>query len=176
MVSVIVVIASAFVIVIPKIFEDANIFHWAATEIKWLKDNGISTGYSEGTVRPDNSITKAEMAAMLKRTAGTTVAAGIHVMRGLGNEPIMESWFNNVNGSAPTITGSEGHYVIDFQFPIDDRFMLCTMDNTYIDTRDAVCSVCIYSGLVVVEIFDISKGGLRAGGYWVMVYGKDIQP
>ena len=169
---------SAFVF-IPLLgpFDDISIFHWAVRDITWLKDNAITTGYPDNTFRPDNNVTRAEMAAFLHREAGALVAAGIHVKRGAGDAPVIERWFNNINGSAPTVSGSGGHYNIDFQFPMDDKFLQCTIDNNYVVTRDAVCSVYIHSsGVVFVEIFDNSEGGLRPGEYWVLVYGNDIQP
>lgn len=49
-------------------FTDTN-GHWAETFICWLKDNGISSGYTDGSYHPDNPITRAEMAVMLKRSA-----------------------------------------------------------------------------------------------------------
>lgn len=47
-------------------FTDTN-GHWAESFICWLKDNGISSGYADGSYRPDNSITRGEMAVMLKK-------------------------------------------------------------------------------------------------------------
>ncbi|MBI5841256.1 MAG: S-layer homology domain-containing protein [Chloroflexi bacterium] len=48
-------------------FSDTNA-HWAETFICWLKDNGISAGYADGTYHPDSGITRAEMAVMLQKT------------------------------------------------------------------------------------------------------------
>jgi len=178
MVALIVGSVSAFVI-IPLVgpFDDISIFHWAVRDITWLKDNDITTGYPDNTFRPDNSVTRAEMAAFLHREAGALVAAGIHVMRGAGDAPVIERWFNNINGSAPTVSGSGGLYIFNFQFPMDDKFLQCTIDNNFVVTRDAVCSVYINSSEVVfVEIFDNSEGGPRPGEFWVLVYGNDIQP
>jgi len=46
-------------------FPDTN-GHWAEIFICWLSDNGIAGGYPDGTYRPENPITRAEMAVMLK--------------------------------------------------------------------------------------------------------------
>ena len=54
-------------------FSDAN-GHWAETFICWLKDNGISTGYPDGTYHPDSPITRAEMAVMLQKIDNLAVA------------------------------------------------------------------------------------------------------
>ncbi|HNB35049.1 MAG TPA: S-layer homology domain-containing protein [Anaerolineales bacterium] len=47
-------------------FPDTN-SHWAETFICWLKDNGITTGYGDGTYKPDNSVTRAEMSVFLQK-------------------------------------------------------------------------------------------------------------
>ena len=48
---------------VPKDYEN----HWAAMEIRWAKDKGISNGYPDGTWRPDQQITRAEAVTMLYR-------------------------------------------------------------------------------------------------------------
>jgi len=49
-------------------FSDTN-GHWAETFICWMKDNGITTGYVDGTYRPNNTVNRAVMAAFLKTTS-----------------------------------------------------------------------------------------------------------
>lgn len=44
-----------------------SVGHWAETFICFLKDNGISSGYQDGTFKPDNSITRGEMAVFLQK-------------------------------------------------------------------------------------------------------------
>lgn len=56
-------------------FTDTN-GNWAETFICWLKDNGISSGYPDGTYHPDSSITRAEMAVLLKRLANIPPETG----------------------------------------------------------------------------------------------------
>ena len=41
--------------------------HWAETFICWLKDNGIVSGYGDGTYRPENYVTRGEMAVFVNR-------------------------------------------------------------------------------------------------------------
>ncbi len=63
-------------------FADTNA-HWAEAYICWLKDYGISTGYPDGTFKPENAITRAEMAAMLKRAnASSSAERGDPVLSG----------------------------------------------------------------------------------------------
>ena len=57
-----------------KAFATVNCFtdtigNWAETEICWLKDNGIASGYGGGIYGPNNNITRAEMAVMLRNQA-----------------------------------------------------------------------------------------------------------
>lgn len=54
-------------------FSDAN-GHWAETFICWLKDNGISSGYPDGTYHPESPITRAEMAVMLQKLDALAVS------------------------------------------------------------------------------------------------------
>lgn len=41
--------------------------HWAEKDILWAKERGIMEGYPDGTFRPDQPITRAELAAVLHR-------------------------------------------------------------------------------------------------------------
>lgn len=47
-------------------FPDTN-GHWAETFICWLYDNGIVSGYGDGTYRPNNATTRAEMSVYIQR-------------------------------------------------------------------------------------------------------------
>jgi serine protease AprX len=56
-------------------FTDVPIDHPFCAEISWMKVNGISTGYADGTFRPEASVTRMAMSAFLARVAGATPAA-----------------------------------------------------------------------------------------------------
>lgn len=47
-------------------FSDVPSDHWAATDIAWCKAQGLMVGY-DGRFNPDGALTRAEMAAILKR-------------------------------------------------------------------------------------------------------------
>ncbi|PKN94167.1 MAG: hypothetical protein CVU44_07130 [Chloroflexi bacterium HGW-Chloroflexi-6] len=49
-------------------FPDTN-GHWAETFICWMKEKGITGGYGDGTYRPNNTVSRAEMAVFLKKTS-----------------------------------------------------------------------------------------------------------
>jgi predicted extracellular nuclease len=56
-------------------FNDVPITHPFCEEIKWMADNGISTGYEDGTYRPMLNVTRQAMAAFLQRMVGGTLEA-----------------------------------------------------------------------------------------------------
>ena len=41
--------------------------HWAEQDIKWAIDNGLMTGYKDGSFQPDKAITRAEAITLLRR-------------------------------------------------------------------------------------------------------------
>jgi hypothetical protein len=165
-----------------KAFATVNCFtdtvgNWAETEICWLKDHGVASGYGGGLYGPNDHITRAEMAVMLKNEAGTLVAAGAHVGRDGSNNPVITDWFNNVNGTAPTVSGSNGDYLVNFHFDVSTRFVLCSVDANYTDSRDALCTThnnwfSPGSQEVIVYIYDVSLGHQGPAAFWLLVYGK----
>jgi len=103
----------------------------------------------------------------------TLAAAGVHVTRDGANNPVIEDWFNNYNGVAPTIGGCCGDYDINIGFAATDRFVMCAVDTNYVDTRDALCTESTpFGNIVRVRIYDISVGGQAPAEFWVMVYGQ----
>ncbi len=56
-------------------FTDIPANHQFCVEIDWLKSVGITTGYSDGTYKPDNYIERGAMAAFLYRIANSGATA-----------------------------------------------------------------------------------------------------
>lgn len=54
-----------------KVFSDVQASSPFASEIKWLKDQKVTTGWPDGTYRPFNKINRDAMAAYLYRLAGS---------------------------------------------------------------------------------------------------------
>ncbi|MBO1268482.1 S-layer homology domain-containing protein [Arthrobacter cavernae] len=52
-------------------FIDVSAAHQFATEITWMKDRGITEGFTDGTFRPLSSVNRAAMAAFLFRFSGS---------------------------------------------------------------------------------------------------------
>jgi hypothetical protein len=50
-----------------KIFNDVNESHWASESIKNLKDKEIIKGYPDGSFKPDEPITRAELCYILNK-------------------------------------------------------------------------------------------------------------
>ncbi|MCC6026465.1 MAG: S8 family serine peptidase, partial [Caldimicrobium sp.] len=48
-------------------FSDIPCDFWAINEITWVKNRGITTGYPDGTYRPENPVKRSEMAAFIIR-------------------------------------------------------------------------------------------------------------
>ena len=48
-------------------FKDTN-DSWAKDYISWCADNGIISGYTDGSFKPNNKITRAEFATMLAKS------------------------------------------------------------------------------------------------------------
>jgi len=174
MVTLVVGSASAFIIIILGPFSDVPSNHWAVDYIWWVKNNGISVGYPDGTYRPNNSITRAEMAVMAKKTAATVVAAGAHVVPKSGGGFEILEWFNNVNGTKPTHNWFFAHG-IDFDFEMEDKLVMCAVDSQ--SSVTSFCSCQKGETLVLVSVYDADAASLlEPVGFWVMVYGNDISP
>lgn len=121
-------VAGILLIVLPVAalaFTDVLPGNTHAAGISFVADKGITTGYADGTYKPDNPVTRGQMATFLYRTSGVLVAAGAHVNKPLliGSMSITRS-FNNVNRLAPTFTrNGVGEYTIDFKFPTAARYV-----------------------------------------------------
>ena len=156
-------------------FVDVGPGHWAYNSIKWLYDNKITTGYGDNTYRPNNTVQRDEMAAFLHRQAGALVAAGAHVVPKEGGGHEIKEWFNNVNGQKPTQTWFFAHGV-NFGFDMSNKLVQCTVDMD--DSVTSFCSAKTGNNQVLVAVYDLEADvpALGTAGFWVLVYGHDIQP
>jgi N-acetylmuramoyl-L-alanine amidase len=50
-------------------YSDVDANRWSAAKIQWAKTNNIVSGYPEGTFKPTQAVTRAELMAILKRSA-----------------------------------------------------------------------------------------------------------
>ncbi|OGM11050.1 hypothetical protein A2Z22_03605, partial [Candidatus Woesebacteria bacterium RBG_16_34_12] len=58
-------------------FTDINCGYWGYAYIKYLYDHGVTTGYPDGTFRPENQITRAETATFVVRAMNLTYTGEI---------------------------------------------------------------------------------------------------
>ena len=56
-------------------FSDVATSHPFCSEIEWMSQTGISTGFGDGTYRPSNDVTRQAMSAFMARFAGATLSA-----------------------------------------------------------------------------------------------------
>ena len=100
-------------------FSDTN-GHWAETYICWLKDHHITFGYGDGTYRPENAITRGEMAAMLQRQAEVPPSTGlITITPGNGDWVKMlasdDVFFDNYSNLTNVVKATAGDAYISVQ-------------------------------------------------------------
>lgn len=51
----------------PVLPDDDYSTHWAVKDIDWCIERGLLTGYPDGSFKPDQSVTRAEMAVIIRR-------------------------------------------------------------------------------------------------------------
>lgn len=82
-------------------FTDVPDRHWAKDAIQWAKDEGLTSGYQDGTFRPDKAITEAQLVTMLVRfdcTSPNSFAALPGEHKAMGNYRYLRSHFLPLNG------------------------------------------------------------------------------
>lgn len=75
-------------------FNDVSARHWASDEIAVCAKMGWINGYPDGSFRPDATITRAEMMAMINRALGRTPKSADDLLSG------MKTWSDNANTGA----------------------------------------------------------------------------
>ena len=88
--------------------------HWAEEEIRSLVHAGIAEGYSDGSFRPEEAVTRSEMAAMLKRAFALDATAGGQPFSDVEEE----DWFHEAVSALYEIGITEGR--ADVTFAPDD--------------------------------------------------------
>ena len=108
------VLVLSLVVALPALaascFTDTD-FHWAETYVCWLFNNGISSGYPDGSFRPDNTITRGEMAVMLQQVAGAGSAgpvANADLLDGIDSTGFLRDTVTVIDTSTPIDPGDFG--------------------------------------------------------------------
>ena len=55
---------------VEKVFKDVDTERWSAEAIRWCAEKGYIKGYPDGTFRPEEPITREQLAVILKRLEG----------------------------------------------------------------------------------------------------------
>ncbi|MCC5653222.1 S-layer homology domain-containing protein [Nostoc sp. XA013] len=80
-----------------KPFRDVNVTRWSAAMIEWAKFNGIMQGYSDGTFRPTQTVTRAELMAVLRKAIqyadeGGGISGMINLQQPIAFSDISNHW------------------------------------------------------------------------------------
>ncbi len=154
-------------------FSDVSSSSIFYNDIHWLDFNGITHGCDlSGHFCPGDVVTREQMAAFLHRTAGVTVVAGVHILRGAGDAPYIYDYFNNVNSNTPSVTRGSQWYTIDFGFDVTNRYPQCSIDGDYTDTRNAICSVFNFGDKIQVYIWDADGGYTQPAEFYLLLFGN----
>ncbi len=142
-------------------------------DIAWLDANGITHGCDAlGHYCPGDYVTRGQMAAFLHRSAGVQVVAGVHITRDLTHDtPVIDDWFNNVTGYAPSVSYENNLYFVWFGMNMENRYPLCTIDQGYGDTLNAICTVDTHDNRVQVGIWDPDTGVSQHAEFYLLVFG-----
>ena len=166
-------IAGAGITYVIASFPDVPPDNFAYDDINWAQANGITTGFPDGTFRPEEYVTRAQMAAFLHRTAGVLVAAGVHVVRDPLNNLIIDRWFNNVNGVAPSINKISDRYELNVGFDVSQRYALATIEGVNLGLRFPIIAANApgMAGDTTVDVRIRSDSGLPIpADFFLMVY------
>lgn len=80
----------------PEIFKDVPGSHLYGDAIKFLKENNVVSGYSDGTFKPDNQLNRAEALKIILTANNTPIEEG----RTNFPDVSTSDWFNNYVGTA----------------------------------------------------------------------------
>jgi len=75
-------------------FSDVSSGAWYADAVAWASSRGIVAGYSDGTFRPDQDVTREELAVILNRYAETIGASSVTAadLSGFSDADAVSSW------------------------------------------------------------------------------------
>lgn len=154
-------------------FPDVPPDHFAYDDINWALENGITTGFPDGTFRPEEYVTRAQMAAFMHRLAGMLVAAGVHVVKDPFGNPAIDRWFNNVNGVTPILAKTTDGYAIDVGFDVSKRYPLATIEGKSVGLRFPIIAASVpgTGGNQTVDIRIRNDSGLPVpADFFLLIY------
>lgn len=102
--------------------------------------------------------------------------AGVRIDRDDATDaPYVADWFNYMNGVPPTISGSDGDYVIDMGFDVSFYFVACTVDSNWVDNRVAICTAGTEHYLETSEIIYVTTwcadtASFCPAAFYILIY------
>jgi hypothetical protein len=159
-------------------FSDA-VGHWAETFICFLKDNGITSGFPDGTYKPENGVTRAEMAVFLQRSIEFANATSKTYADSLVNTP-------PATGDILISGGFSSWRPLDTTYPVTSFYssnvvgFTSSVANTYVHSNQPDLPVALYGKsleFVGVEIcYTASPGNNLLNEIRVRTYNQVSAP
>lgn len=103
-------------------YPDVDTSRWSAAKIEWAKDNEIVTGYPDGSFRPEQPVTRAELMAILQNAAKFA-----KLQEGLDSELV-------ANQEVANFTDIAGHWGQDL---IQQMSAYCNVASAYNETGNS---------------------------------------
>ncbi|MDE8701486.1 S-layer homology domain-containing protein [Adlercreutzia equolifaciens] len=76
-------------------YKDVKAGQWYTKAVKWAKDNNIATGYGDGTFGIGKAISRAELANMVHRAAGSPTASSSDAFNATTDKHKVPDWAQN---------------------------------------------------------------------------------
>ena len=73
-------------------FPDVLDHHWYDDAVHWAEDNGVASGYGDGTFKGDKNVTREELVVMLWNYAGKQAAKDATLVNGFGDAAKVSDW------------------------------------------------------------------------------------
>ncbi|MBR2934745.1 MAG: S-layer homology domain-containing protein [Oscillospiraceae bacterium] len=73
-------------------FPDVLDHHWYDDAVHWAEDNGVASGYGDGTFKGEKNVTREELVVMLWNYAGKQVAKDATLVNGFGDAAKVSDW------------------------------------------------------------------------------------
>jgi hypothetical protein len=134
-------------------YSDVEASRWSAAKIQFARDNNIVTGYQDGTFRPTQPVTRAEMMAVLRRAAEYSLSQrGLNPELQPSQQPIA---FSDISGNWAEALISQMSAYCSIATPLDER------GTTFAPERPALRN---YAAAATLRMFNCIGGTSQTAG------------
>lgn len=127
-------------------YSDVTASRWSAAKIQFARDNNIVSGYQDGTFRPTQPVTRAEMMAVLRRAAEYSLSQrGLSAELSPSQQPIA---FSDISGSWAESLITQMSSYCGVATPLDER------GNTFAPERPALRN---YAAAATLRMFNCTS-------------------